>query len=414
MAAMKLGMVGAGFVAKFHARALAQVRNIELAGVTALAGAEELAKSAKQEGLGDTKVYKDVKEMAKNVDAVAIFIPNFARLETMEQIAEAAKEGAKLKGVICEKPLARNMKEARRMVELADGAGLKTAYFENQIFMPTVRNAMDQLAPQQKAMGPIHLTRSNEEHGGPHEPWFWDPTRQGGGVLCDMGCHSIAVGWYVLTPIGKPVTFLEPQTVTATTLLLKWGKEDWRAKLMERGVDYSKTPAEDFATAIITFKNPDTGQIVMGQVTDSWMYDAPGLRLLMEGYGAGYSFVVNSLESPSHIFIADVAAEAVADAELALEKAQASRGLLTLQANEADLYGYVAENADAATAFMAGKDAYLPWSYGLEITKLIMAGYMSAERGTTLDLTDAAVQKELETYVPLIQQGKGGEILQVL
>jgi hypothetical protein len=41
----------------------------------------------------------------------------------------------------------------------------------------------------------------------------------------------------------------------------------------------------------------------------------------------------------------------------------------------------------------------------------VMAAYMSAERRKVIDLTDAAVQQELETYVPLIQQGKGAEIL---
>ena len=34
-----------------------------------------------------------------------------------------------------------------------------------------------------------------------------DPTRQGGGVMSDMGCHCLAVGWHVLTPPGKPVRF---------------------------------------------------------------------------------------------------------------------------------------------------------------------------------------------------------------
>ncbi len=40
-----------------------------------------------------------------------------------------------------------------------------------------------------------------------------------------------------------------------------------------------------------------------------------------------------------------------------------------------------------------------------------MASYLSAERGRTIDLTDHAIQRELETYVPLIQQGRGAEQL---
>jgi predicted dehydrogenase len=333
----------------------------------------------------------------------------------MEEIVAAVKGGAALRGVICEKPLGRNLREARRLVGLAAEANLRTAYFENQIFMKPIQSQLAQLALVQRTMGPLVLTRSAEEHGGPHEAWFWDPTRQGGGVLSDMGCHSIAVGWYALTPLGKPLTFLEPVAVSAETALLKWGLPQWRQQLQDRfGVDYSQTPAEDFATGMVTYRNPESGQLVKAQFTNSWMFEKQGLRLFMDGMGPGYAFEVNTLRSVLEIFIGDAAAEAIADAETALEKATASRGLLAVQYNEADLYGYTDENKDAADAFLAGRDAYLDWNYGLQITRLVMAAYMAAERRQTIDLTDPAVLAELEEYVPLIQQGRGREVLHVL
>ncbi|MBN1581918.1 MAG: Gfo/Idh/MocA family oxidoreductase [Anaerolineae bacterium] len=412
MGKLKLGMIGAGFVANFHARALTQVRTVDIDGVTALRGAEELSKAITDQGLGKGVVYPNIAELCKNVDAVAIFAPNFARVTIVQEIVDAVKQGAELKGVICEKPLGRNVAEARKLVDLIRSVNLKTAYFENQIFMKPIRAQLAQLAPQQKTMGPLALTRSAEEHGGPHEGWFWDPTRQGGGVLSDMGCHSIAVGWYALTPIGKPIDFLQPVSIQAETALLKWGLPQWREKLLAKtGVDYTKTPAEDFTTGMVTFKNPETGQLVKAQFTDSWMFEKQGLRLYMDGMGPGYAFEINTLQSSLSIFIGDEAAEATADAETALEKATASRGLLAVQHNEADLYGYNDENVDAARSFLAGKDGFLPWEYGLEITKLFTAAYMSAERKQTIDLTDPAVQKELETFIPLIQQGRGAEIL---
>ena len=102
-------------------------------------------------------------------------------------------------------------------------------------------------------MGPPSLVRSSEEHAGPHKGWFWDPTQQGGGVMSDMGCHCLAVGWHALTPPGKPVDFLRPQSVDGRSRLLKWGQPRWRKELLDRfGVDYAKTPAEDFATGMVT------------------------------------------------------------------------------------------------------------------------------------------------------------------
>jgi len=111
------------------------------------------------------------------------------------------------------------------------------------------------------------------------------------------------------------------------------------------------------------------------------------------------------------LFISDAAAAAVADSELALEKSQASRGALILHHNESDLYGYIAEWRDAIPAFEQGKNALLNFEYGRLITMLVMAGYMAHEKKMTIDLTDSAVLAELESYVPLIQQGKGAEVL---
>ncbi len=408
---LKIGMIGAGFVASFHERALRSVRNAELAGIYALKGAEMLAQRARQSRLGDTKVYDSVAELVKAVDVVCVFAPNFARVDMMRQIAAAVEDGTRIKGIIVEKPLARNFAEADTLARIAKAMGVPTAYFENQIHMPAIVQARAQLAQVEKAMGAAHLARSAEEHGGPHEPWFWDPTTQGGGVCCDMGCHSIACGMYMVTPAGKPVDYLKPLRVNATMALLKWCKEPWLGQLKDRGVDYSQIPAEDYSSVAIEFEDPQTRQHSIVQATNSWMYDAPGLRLLMETFGPGYSYTVNSLQSPAGLFISDAAATAVIDSELALEKSQATRGSLILQPDEAGLYGYVAEWLDALTAFEQGRDALLNLEYGRLITLLIMAAYMSHERRKVIDLTDPATLRDLETYVPLIQKGEGKQVL---
>jgi len=43
--------------------------------------------------------------------------------------------------------------------------------------------------------------------------------------------------------------------------------------------------------------------------------------------------------------------------------------------------------------------------------RLTMAAYMSAEQRRVIDLRDPATNEALETYVPLIQQGRGSEVL---
>jgi predicted dehydrogenase len=410
-----MGIVGGGFIAGFQIKAIESVRGIDVAGITSRTPPIELAARARAAGLGDATVYDTVEELAHNVDVVAFYAPNFARIEAMEAVARAARDGAELKALVCEKPLARNMAEARRMLELADEVGAQTAFFENQLHLPAIQSAHAQLSAVVDAMGPLGLARAAEEHAGPHNAWFWDPTRQGGGVLSDMGCHSIAVGWYLLTPPGKPADYLIPESVTASVGLLKWGQPQWRQELLDKfGVDYSQTPAEDFATGTITYRDPETDRRSIAQFTVSWMYDKQGLRLLIDGLGPGYALEVNSLRSPLEVFIGDAAATGVADAELALEKATASQGLLTVQPNEADLYGYIAEHRDLVDALAAGTAPLLDWDYGMQIVRLTMAAYMSAETGQRVDLTDPATAEALETYVPLIQQGRGREVLHVV
>ena len=230
--------------------------------------------------------------------------------------------------------------------------------------------------------------------------------------MSDMGCHCLAVGWYTLTPPGKPVDFLKPVSVQADISLLKWGLPRFRKQLQDKfGVDYSQTPAEDFATGIVTYENPETKQRVKSQFTVSWMYDKQGLRLALDGLGASYAFEMNTLRSPLEIFIGDEAATSLTDVETALEKSTSTRGLLAVQPNEPDLYGYNAENEDAIHAIQTGASPLLDWHYGLEIVRLTMAAYLSAERGEVIDLTDPQTCEELETYIPLIQQGKGKEVL---
>lgn len=412
MERLRYGIVGGGFVASFHLRAFCQIRGIEVAGIATGAPPEKLIAFAREHGLGEARHYRSVREMAAHVDVVALFGKHHKRIGVLEEIRDAVGKGAELKGIICEKPFARNMPEARQMLELIEQIGVPHAYFENQCHMSALNAQLRQLAPVIAEMGPLSLVRSAEEHGGAHSDWFWDPRIAGGGVMNDMGCHCLAVGWYALTPPGKSVRHLQPQSVQADLSLLKWGQPRWSAMLQEKyGVDFAEHPAEDFATGVVTYKHPDSGQIAKAQFTSSWMYDNQAMRLYLDGVGAGYGLEMSTHWAPSNVFIGDMAAASVADSEVALEKTQATRGLLSIQPNEPDLYGYTDENRDAYHAFTTGRPPLLDWRYGLEIVRLTMAAYLSAERGQTVDLTDPETVQELETYIPLIQQGRGREVL---
>src|SRR5438270_3877228 len=170
----------------------------------------------------------------------------------MEEITDAVVRGkGELKGIACEKPLARNLAEAQRVAELVTQAGIAHGYLENQAFTPAVTHGRAIIWSRGAALtGRPYLARAAEEHSGPHMPWFWQGRLQGGGVLNDMMCHSALLVRHLLTKPGEPLSTVRPVKVTGKIASLKWTRPEYIQILrdtMGPEVDYSRTPSEDFA-----------------------------------------------------------------------------------------------------------------------------------------------------------------------
>src|SRR3981081_2098262 len=131
-----IGVIGAGFIGGMHIKSFVGVRTADVLGVTSrtFEKAEKDAKLARDLGVGQAKAYRTITDMVKapEIEAIWICAPNITRIEVLEEIVAAGK--GKLIGIACEKPLARTVKEARRVVELAEG--FNTGYLENQVFSP--------------------------------------------------------------------------------------------------------------------------------------------------------------------------------------------------------------------------------------------------------------------------------------
>src|SRR5215213_563681 len=137
-----VGFIGSGFMTRFHIRSWEAVRDADIRGIYSptRANAEDAALLARSLHVGDAKAFGSIEEMAADpsIDCIWLCGPNFARVENMERIVAAIKNGAKLKGIACEKPLGRNAAEAARMVQLVEESGLLHGYLENQLFAPAV------------------------------------------------------------------------------------------------------------------------------------------------------------------------------------------------------------------------------------------------------------------------------------
>src|SRR6185295_10483023 len=336
-----IGFIGSGFVAKFHLEAWRGVRDADVLGVYSpnTAHAEVTAARARELRVGHARAFSSIEEMvaAPEIDCVWLCGPNHLRVQNMQAICAAIQAGkAKLIGIACEKPLARNVAEARQMVQLVEQSGLLHGYLEDQIFAPSVTRGRDIMWSRAAALtGRPYLARAAEEHSGPHSPWFWQGELQGGGVLNDMMCHSIEVGRFMLTKPGAPRSSIRPVKVSAQIASLKWSRPEYVASLkknMSPEVDYQHKPSEDFARATINYLDEHNNPLIV-EVTTSWSYVGAGLRLSLEVLGPEYSLTMNSLDTGLKLFLSREVKGNVG--EDLVEKQNAEQGLMPVLGNEA-------------------------------------------------------------------------------
>jgi len=402
-----IGFIGSGFITRFHLRSWQGVRDADVLGIWSpnqehRASAAEYARELR---VGDAKPYDSITDMVADpaIDALWICGPNHKRIENMEEIVDALRTGTgELVGIACEKPLARNVAEAQRVVELVEEAGVLHGYMEDQLFSPSLQRGRDIIWRRGAALtGRPYLARAAEEHSGPHAPWFWDGPRQGGGVLNDMMCHSVEVARFLLTEPGAPRDSIRPTKVSAQIASLKWSHPKYAQQLQERygsEIDYRERPSEDFARATIEFED-ENGRPLMAETTTSWSFVGAGLRLRSELLGPEYSMTFNSLDTDLNLFFSrEVEGEAGEDL---VEKQNAEQGLMPVVGDEAAAYGYTGENRHFVRCFLDGEQPELDFHAGLDVMELLMMAYMSAEEERTIYWKP----DDLADFQPAVAQG---------
>jgi predicted dehydrogenase len=402
-----VGFVGSGFNARFHMQAFRAIRDADVRGVWSpnpkhAASAAALARSL---DIGETRPYGSIAAMVADpaIEALWLTGPNHARIENIEEIVHCIESGeGTLRGIACEKPLARTVAEAKRVIALVKRVGIPHGYLENQIFAPQIQTGRELLwARGAASAGRPYLARAAEEHSGPHAPWFWRGDLQGGGVLNDMMCHSVLLVRHLLTRPGAPRSSVRPKRVTAHIAGLKWTRPPYAKQLARtfgRKVDYAKRPSEDFASLMVEFETDD-GHTVIGEATASWSFVGAGLRLSAELLGPEYSMSWNTLNTGLNLFFSR-AVRGSAGEDL-LEKQNAETGLMPVVANEAAAYGYENEDRHFVRVFLGKEAPQLTFDDGLDVVKLLMAAYQSAEQGKTLTFPP----RGLDTFVPAVARG---------
>lgn len=336
---VRIGILGSGFIAELYLQALQYVPGAEpvVCYSRDLRRARALARRWKLPDATD-RVSEVVSR--RDLDLVLIGLPNSLHLEAVSALARAGK------AVVCEKPLGRNAREARAMLAAVRKGGVFHGYAESEVFTPAVARAREMVASG--AIGRVLSFRGYEAHGGPHARWFWDKRQAGGGVLLDMGCHSIAAARHFFGKDDRPAAVLA-----------------WGANLVHK----RRTRAEDNAVVLVRFKSGGLAEICV-----SWTALA-GLDMRNEVYGTlGAVYTDVPRGTPVRSFT-------LKSAGYAVEKATVDRGWQFPVPEEFFSFGYVHELRHFVDCLRRGRRPLETFEDGLAVNEVMDAAYASMRSG---------------------------------
>ncbi len=389
---LRVGIVGAGFLAETRARCWRQVRSADVAGV--VARRRERAEAYAQR-FDVPAVFDDLDAMLESpsIDVVDLCVPNSLHREMTEAAAAAGKH------VICTKPLTAYTgqdlpesasddevagrdrgemlrvaeRDARAMVDAARQAGVQLLYGENWIYAPAFRRAQALL---EQADGVLLEMRGGECHSGSHSPYsrIWRHT--GGGALIRLAAHPVGAMLHLkrvegLRRRGKPV---RPAWVNAETADLSAVAGVPKEELRIAG-EWGEV--ENWGCAVIGFDD--------GSRAVAWGGDhvLGGMESGLDLFASNCRLRLNL--SPNDMLRAYTPDGSVFGDAYIMEKIDSGAGWTTPMPDEDWTSGQLGMCQAFAAALLNGEPAESDGELGLEVVRVLYAAYVAAAEGRRVD-----------------------------
>ncbi len=246
---LKVGVIGTGIIGKSHVRGyMGMANDVEIVAIADL-DKQEAERVAKENNISN--VFTDYKDLLKvdEIASVDVCLPNFLHAPVTIAALEAGKN------VYCEKPMARNAKEAQSMYDAAKKTGKMLS-----VQLATIFSSGSQAAKQvidDGVLGKVYYVKTSHYRrrgrvyvDGYATPHFVQKDKSGGGALADMAVYHIALMVWLL---GNP----KVKTVSGSTYQ--------EIPMDEKRKEESKYDVEELGIGFVRFE----GGITMF-VEESW------------------------------------------------------------------------------------------------------------------------------------------------
>lgn len=197
---LKWGLIGCGDIARRRvAPALRDLPSCELVAVnrSRFEAAEAFARE-----FGACKWHRNWRDLISDEEVEAVYIATPVHLHAEQAIA-ATEAG---KHVLCEKPMAMNVKECERMIDAARAHRVKLGVAYYRHFYPIIARIKNILAAGEIGQPTIAQANAFEWFNpGREHPrrWLLEEELSGGGPMFDFGCHRIEVLLNLFGPIAR-------------------------------------------------------------------------------------------------------------------------------------------------------------------------------------------------------------------
>ncbi|NSW56106.1 MAG: Gfo/Idh/MocA family oxidoreductase [Armatimonadetes bacterium] len=392
---LRIGMVGAGFAADFHALAYHDAKGVD-ARVVAVTSQREESRNAFASKFSVPHVCASLEEMLDtvDVDVIDLCVPTNVHLPMAQLAAQAGKH------VVVEKPLTGYCGEPGQapdenigdtiprahMMDYVMGAcdqmesvlretGVKFMYAENWVYAPAVQKARRLM---ESSGGTVLRMVAEESHPGSHASYakYW--RLAGGGSLLRTGSHPVGGVCYMkqaegLARKGAPIRPAHVMADTGFLTRIESFVEEPRKYLKTGLVD-----CEDFGVVIITFEDGSMAQVCSSDVVLGGIYNHLDVFL-----STGR---IQCRINPNDACMAYGPSEDSWGNEYLAEKISTRAGWNFASPDEHWASGYHQEIQDFVDCVVHDREPLSGWMLARDVVAVIFAAYVSASEGRRVEV----------------------------